>query len=325
MSHLTSTALLCFVLCFAGRATAQHEESARMLFAEGRELAEAGRYADACPKFEQSARLERGMGTLFNLADCYENVGRTASAWSLFVEVATSARHAQLEDRAAVAHERAKFLEPRLVRLTLDVAPAARVEGLEVRVDGIELVREAWGTAMPLDPGAHRVEALAPARPTWTRALYLPARGPDLTIRIASLAPTEPPSRGTSSMPRGSRLAETESEANHAALARVLGMGASATGLATLGVGGLLGLQAKSTYSEALEHCDTRGCDDEGLALRRDAVNRGNIATATSIVGGAVTAGGLITWWIAARHASRERPKVDISVGARSLVLRGRW
>ncbi len=51
--------------------------AARALFAEGRSLMEDERYAEACPKLEESLRLDHGMGTQFNLAHCWEKLGRT--------------------------------------------------------------------------------------------------------------------------------------------------------------------------------------------------------------------------------------------------------
>src|SRR5512145_2755140 len=66
--------------------------TARSLFDEARALVAAGKVADACPKFEESQRLDPGPGTLFNLADCYERSGRTATAWLTFLDVATAMR-----------------------------------------------------------------------------------------------------------------------------------------------------------------------------------------------------------------------------------------
>jgi hypothetical protein len=73
--------------------------AARSLFDEARALLQAGKAAEACPKLEESQRLDPGMGTMFNLAECYERVGKTASAWTMFLQVASRARAASQADR----------------------------------------------------------------------------------------------------------------------------------------------------------------------------------------------------------------------------------
>lgn len=58
---------------------------AQALFTEALKLMKSGAHAEACPKLEKSQELDPGMGTQFRLAECYEGVGRIASAWALFV------------------------------------------------------------------------------------------------------------------------------------------------------------------------------------------------------------------------------------------------
>src|SRR3954463_4803863 len=81
-------------------ARAQSDKAAaQALFEQGMQLAREGAYATACPKFEESLRLEPSLGSQYYLADCYEHAGRTASAWAHFVEVG---------DKARLAHEASK-------------------------------------------------------------------------------------------------------------------------------------------------------------------------------------------------------------------------
>ena len=95
---LRRVAPVCLVaIAFASGATAAEptqadKVAARALFDEGRNLSAAGKYNEACVKLEESQRLDPGTGTMFNLADCYEHVGRTATAWSLYLEVASRMR-----------------------------------------------------------------------------------------------------------------------------------------------------------------------------------------------------------------------------------------
>src|SRR6476659_8776093 len=82
-------------LVLAGSVSVSHAEPnperARTLFQQAKALRSAGRYDAACVKFEQSLALDVGIGTEFNLADCWEHVNRTASAYELFLKVAEHA------------------------------------------------------------------------------------------------------------------------------------------------------------------------------------------------------------------------------------------
>ena len=142
--------------------------SAQALFDEGLRLMNAGQPASACPKFAASQKLDPGMGTRFRLAECYEKVGKTASAWALFIEISDEARGAKRSDREKIARKRADDLAPKLARMTVVVAPGlANLAGLEVRRDGTVLEKAVWDAPMPIDPGEHLLTATAPGKTTW--------------------------------------------------------------------------------------------------------------------------------------------------------------
>ena len=65
-------------------------------------------------------------------------------------------------------------LAPKLVHLTITLAPGARVPGLEIKRDGQLVSNAELGIDVPIDPGPHTVEASAPGL-IWTRTADLSA------------------------------------------------------------------------------------------------------------------------------------------------------
>ncbi|HEY8077454.1 MAG TPA: hypothetical protein VIF62_25185 [Labilithrix sp.] len=130
---------------------------AQQLFDDARALLEKGNYAEACPKFAESQRLDPGGGTLLNLAWCHELQGRTATAWSEFHDALAQAERDARQDREDFARQHIKDLEPKLVRIDVQVPPEVAARNPDVMLDRSRLPSAAWGTAVPVDPGEHRV------------------------------------------------------------------------------------------------------------------------------------------------------------------------
>lgn len=148
--------------------SAEKAASAQALFDEGLRLLNAGQPVPACPKLAASQKLDPAMGTKFHLARCYEKLGKTASAWALFVESGDEARAAKRQDLEQSARKHAADLAPKLARMTILVSPAmASLDGLKIRRDGIMLEKAVWDVPMPVDPGEHFLTATAPGKTAW--------------------------------------------------------------------------------------------------------------------------------------------------------------
>jgi hypothetical protein len=160
--------------------------AAEALFQDGRKLMDAGKHADAIPKFEESLRLDHALGTLLNLAECYDKVGRTASAWSTFVAAAQEAKAKGHAAREAFAKGRAFQIEPRLVKLTVVVT--TKHPGLEVRRDATLLGDGLFDQAVPVDPGSYTVTATAPGRKPWQTKVTLKEEGATTKLVVPTLA-----------------------------------------------------------------------------------------------------------------------------------------
>lgn len=180
-------AALCALLILSQRARAGGAApTARALFDLGCTLMSAGRYAEACPKLEESLRLEPGMGARFNLAYCWEHSGRTASAWALYLAVAAAARGAGMSEREAVARQSAAEVERKLSYLVIQVGEKAR--GLQVSRDGVVLGPATWGTRAPVDPGSHWLGATAPGKRPWRAIVNVPAAAGAYAVSVPPLA-----------------------------------------------------------------------------------------------------------------------------------------
>src|SRR3954468_15828144 len=171
----------------AGEARADPSEgsaaAAESLFQEARKLMDAKRYGEACPKLAASHKLAPAVGTLLNLADCYEKAGQIASAWVRFHEAIALAQRLGRADREKTAKERADKLEPRLIKLTL----SGRESGLEVKLDGNVLDPAVLGTAIPIDPGKHTVDASAKGKKPYSTTIDATERAKSPTVEIPIL------------------------------------------------------------------------------------------------------------------------------------------
>src|SRR4051812_38344145 len=165
-------------------ADASSAMAARRLFGQGKESLAAGKYAEACPKLEESQRLDPAAETLIELGECYDKSGRPAAAWNKLVE-AEQLAHATGQTRLAhTPRERATRLSPRLSNIVIEVVPSEAAPGLEVRRDNVVISSTHWGIPIPADPGQHQISATAPGRRRWEMYVRLPPNGKTTTVRI---------------------------------------------------------------------------------------------------------------------------------------------
>jgi hypothetical protein len=190
----------CTILLFASAgARAEDDKSVALaLFEQGRTFIANGDYEKAAVKFEGAARILHTFGILFNLATCYEKLGRTASAWSTWREAGSVARAARKPDDEARAAERERALAPSLSQLTIVVPSAAQLPDLEITRNGAVVPRAAWDTPIPVDPGEQTIEARAGGRRAARLSIVVQPNGDKQTLKIA---PLEPESSGTPAPP----------------------------------------------------------------------------------------------------------------------------
>lgn len=254
------------------------------------------RWADACPKLEESQRLDPAGGTLLHLALCREHEGRIATAWALYEDALAQAKHDARKDRAKVAQERIDFLGPRLPRMRVRVAVAnRRAEGFTLSRDELVVGEAQWGEALPVDPGTHVLTAKATGRKPWTARVDVPAKPHEVVVEVPELArePGDPVKTADSPPPPAPTRLE---EAKRGEGQRTVGIVLAGVGAAGVVVGSVFGLISISKNSEADNECappDRRRCSAKGIEAGNAASTAGNVSTIAFIAGGVFLAGGL--------------------------------
>ncbi|WP_394832890.1 hypothetical protein LVJ94_40955 [Pendulispora rubella] len=271
--------------------------AAQALFNEAKKLIADGKWAEACPKLEESQKLDPGIGTQYNLANCYEHIGRAASAWAVFLNVAGEAKAAGQPAREKVARDRATVLEARLAKLVITVR-ATDVSQLKVTRDTLEVGRGQWGAAIPIDAGEHRIVASAPGKKTWEKTVKVPVDGVTVNVEVPTLQ--DDPNAATLAdrglMPgRPGEGEQVPSDEHPGRTQRIGGIVAGAVGIVGIGVGTMFGLMSNSKKNDSEPHCNANNqCDETGLGLRDDALNYGTYSTIAFIAGGAALVGGIV-------------------------------
>ncbi len=307
-------------------------DAAQRAFDEGMALMKAGRFEAACLKLEESQKIEAGMGTQFRLAQCYEKVGRVASAWKNYVAVAAAARAARLrtsdvtegrnlEQRETYSQSRADALVPEVARASIQVpADVALLPDLTVTVDGGLIAPASWGS-VPLDTGTHRVIAAAPGHEPFTTDVTVTENGARITIRIPPLEKAQilpVPAPKTEVVVVGPPASELEP-------ITIAGVVLGSLGLVGMGVGVGLGFAAKAQHEDSAPFCNGDACRQEGLDIRADALTLGDVGTGV-FIGGAVLGALGVSFIIVGLTMDDDEPlQASLSVAPLDAQLTVRW
>jgi hypothetical protein len=318
MIRADRSCLVCLVwlaaIATAALCSPAHAQSPRaeVLFQDGRTLIKRGKLAAGCDKLAASERLESSVGTLLNLGDCREKLGKLASAWAAFRRAEAMARRSGADTRRqAEAGKRAALLEPRLSTLTIEVPQ--RIDGLVVHRDAEAVDEAQWSTALPVDPGSYTIVAEAPGYQAWQTTVAISAAGAGsgadarrqvVTVPMLERAPSAPapepvgaaPAPGTPAVPaviirRGGTWSGT----------RKLSVAVAVAGVAALGTGAYFGVHANDLRDRANQRCPLTVCaDSEGLRLNHDAQTSARRANILYIAGGATLATAMVLWLVGA-------------------------
>ena len=335
---LSLAACLTLVPASAQAQSASDSATAQALSERAKKLIADGKYLDACPMLEESERIDPRSGTLLNLADCYEHTGRLASAWSTFLEAATSAKASGNAERESGARQRAAALVPKLSNLVVTAPFAASTPGLEITRDGERVGNAQLGLPLPADAGKHTIAAKAPGRKPWqTEVTFQDGAGtanvavPDLesggAAAPAGAAVSVPGTVTSTQSSQSAAPTPTEPAADGGAPSRVNGgviAGSVVTGVLVVGT-----IVTSVLYSSKLHDYNTANDNLASNAASLSSQTKTLGAVNMALLGGTVVAAG-VTVYLLARPRSEQVPtsarlelRGTVSPGLAGLSLGG--
>ena len=293
---------LCTVLCAviaAGSAAAQSPppSDADHYFDLGRELADEGKYAEACDAFQHSLELDRSAGTELNLGDCHEKQGHVRQAWEMYTAAADDYDHAGNATRARFARDRATAVAAKLATIIVK-PPAPAPAGLAITIGGREMPPGPEAKDR-VEPGTIEIVATVPDHPPYKTTTPATA-GTTVVVALPAFYAPPPPLVEPPQIRRRSWV--------HASWA--LG----GVGLASAITSGALTWIARDHYTDAADgsHCHhvTGGitCDSVGGGKIRDAQHLADIGTGFAVGAGVMGAIAVIVFAAAPHDAIQVAP-----------------
>ena len=318
------------VLVLLLAASTAYADKADKLFKKGKKLLAEKKFAEACETFEDVDKLDPGIGAKLNVARCYEEWGRLATAYRWYIDAQAMATESK-DDRLPKIKELVEELDMNVPRLVIRIPDGADPDVLAtVRLDGNPIEASFFNSEQRIDPGPHVIEfVVAGDKKKKTAPLE---RGGESEVSLDI-----PKGTGKKKAPGGGGGGDVgggdpEPPSRPGRGQRIAGVSLAVGGGVAVGIAGFLTMRARGDYRDAIDtHCMgvTNMCTPEGLEITRDARRTGNIATIVTIAGGAMIAGGVVLYLIAPKasrdteHALYLTPAVDDRGGG--LVFGGRF
>ncbi|HSD90172.1 MAG TPA: hypothetical protein VLB44_21725 [Kofleriaceae bacterium] len=279
----------------AGLASAQSKQSeADEAFKQGRELVKSGNYIDACEQFQHSQQLDPQLGTLFNIAQCSEKIGKLATAAASYRELVARDQNAE---RKAAATKALAELGPRIPKIVAKV---------DKPPPGITITLDSKTGSQPIEPnkpveanfGEYTLVARAKGYTEMISRFRIGDEGTTKTIEVVLL-----PGASNSDIIKKPSERTTEEETPHSHR-KLIGIGVGAVGGAALIGGIVVGVMARSQWNDARAICGGTTCTtqdevDRANALGDKARSKAGLSTGL-VIGGAVLAAAGVALWVTA-------------------------
>ncbi len=290
-----------------GTARAQNNtRAADAAFKEGRELYKKNKYAEACEQFEKSQQLDPANGTLFNIAQCSEKIGKLATAAASYREVIANDTNAE---RKASAAERLKALTPRVPKLVVKVASPP--PGIIVELDSKSSPRTIEANKpIEVDFGDYSVVVRARGYNEFMSRVKISQEAKTTTVDATLV-------EGASNTETAGVVKAERPQPAPSSKKKVVGIGGMAVGGAAVATGVVFGVLARGTWNDAKDVCGGTTCmtqDDLERANDLGDQARSNATLSTIfVIGGVAIAGAGAYLFFTAPGDTKISPSASVS------------
>jgi len=188
-------ALVLAIVAAAPTASAQETldpAAAREHLTQGYKLKQQGNLKEALPHLIESLRLDPKLKTIINLADCEEKLGMLVEAqnhWLMARDTAGREGDSRVKQEA---EQRLASIQQRMPRLNIQLPFGFPSDG-QIYRDEVLLGRVSLNTALPTNPGEHKITVRVSGREDWKTSVRLSERDNQmLTVRLGPVSKTPP-------------------------------------------------------------------------------------------------------------------------------------
>jgi hypothetical protein len=175
----------------AQQPNAKAQKDAKVAYDAGKLKMDQGNYAGALPDFQRADALWPGAAPKYNIALCYDKLGRNAEAIAAYRTFINSNPGAKYADRVVAAGRRISELEGKLEGTVALAVTPPNIQGMTVKIDGAPA---AAGPELKVPPGRHTIEIVAPGyQPFKQEVDVVGGQRLDLPVTLTPAPVTPPP------------------------------------------------------------------------------------------------------------------------------------